>query len=277
MKIVEALLDSGEPMAHQLGVSHLLQLENLVWECLTVEGLRKDQLIRIEEAFEPIRIRPSMLVQSVAELESFIDEFKDAKMLGFLSRLWDAGYSEYDILEALFDGYLSGKAGAFLIDNYRERVVVPLSEGWVPFSRATIRLEALSGGVESESMWGAEAVLHGVMGNSKAAIYAVAKIRFVRAAIQLERWKMDRGSYPKDLEQLIPDFSPKLPLDPTLDGEIRYRRDSKNGRYLLWAAGFDGEDDNGKMIISFSGEDASPGLWSSDYTGDWVWHYPPAE
>jgi hypothetical protein len=66
----------------------------------------------------------------------------------------------------------------------------------------------------------------------------------VIAAIALERHQHKHGSYPANLEPLVPAFLAALPRDP-MDGQpLRYRRND-DGRYTLYSVGWNDQDDGG--------------------------------
>jgi hypothetical protein len=61
----------------------------------------------------------------------------------------------------------------------------------------------------------------------------------------LERHRLQKGTYPKTLDALVPDFLPAVPIDP-MDGKpIRYAQ-TDNGLFRLWSVGDDREDQNGR-------------------------------
>jgi hypothetical protein len=76
------------------------------------------------------------------------------------------------------------------------------------------------------------------------------------------------------LQALVPQFLPEVPTD-VLDGKpIRYRQ-TPDGRYALWATGFDGKDNNGEVPTKAGipvGDIYKPG-----YQGDWAWQYQPVK
>lgn len=90
------------------------------------------------------------------------------------------------------------------------------------------------------------------------------------AAIALERFYLKRGSYPAQLDALVPEFLASVPLDPMDRQPIRYGL-TADGRYRLWCIGMDGVDNNGERISQ------TKGLRRSEYKGDWVWQYEPVK
>lgn len=87
-------------------------------------------------------------------------------------------------------------------------------------------------------------------------------------ACALERIWLVRGSYPDSLEGLTLANGQPLPLDASTGQPMHYRR-TEDGRYVLWANGPDGEDNN-----AFRGTNTSSPA-QIDYLGDWVWGYQP--
>lgn len=93
-------------------------------------------------------------------------------------------------------------------------------------------------------------------------------------ACALERWHLTHHSYPESLQALVPQFLPEVPTD-VLDGKlIRYRQTS-DGRYAIWATGFDGKDDNG-LVTTKAGIPAGD-IYKPGYQGDWAWQYQPVK
>lgn len=93
-------------------------------------------------------------------------------------------------------------------------------------------------------------------------------------ACALERWHLIHNSYPESLQSLVPQYLPEVPTD-VLDGKpIRYRQ-TADGRYALWATGFDGKDDNGQVTAKAS--EPLGNIYKPDYQGDWAWQYQPVK
>jgi len=87
-------------------------------------------------------------------------------------------------------------------------------------------------------------------------------------ACALERCSLARGAYPERLEQLVPDFIQRVPLDPASREPLQYRR-SEDGRFVVWSVGANLKDDHGtpEAPRKSAARDAEP-------QGDWVWRYP---
>jgi hypothetical protein len=94
------------------------------------------------------------------------------------------------------------------------------------------------------------------------------------AALALERFFAKRGTYPAELEELVPEFLPVVPLD-SCDGKLLRYRTTESGRYRLWSVGFDGKDDAGKVNVTKPGDINA--LRKPGYLGDWAWQYEPVK
>jgi hypothetical protein len=70
--------------------------------------------------------------------------------------------------------------------------------------------------------------------------------RIILTAIALERFRHERGAYPKSLSELPEKFLSVPPVD-FMDGQpLRYRL-ADDGRFSLYSVGLDGVDDGGKL------------------------------
>jgi hypothetical protein len=70
-----------------------------------------------------------------------------------------------------------------------------------------------------------------------------AKHRLAVLGIAATVYKKDKGKYPDDSSQLVPDYLPARPIDP-FDGEFLRMRPAENG-LLLYSVGRNGTDDQG--------------------------------
>jgi hypothetical protein len=86
------------------------------------------------------------------------------------------------------------------------------------------------------------------------------------AAIAIRRWQLAYGRPPKQLEQLVPAFLERLPVDYMNGQPLRYRLTPPND-WLLYSVGPDGVDNQGQ-----AGDQSS---FNEDWEGpDWVWPRP---
>jgi hypothetical protein len=76
---------------------------------------------------------------------------------------------------------------------------------------------------------------------------AAAHLEGAVAMLALAEYHRRHGRYPESLDNLIPDFLPRLPLDYADLQPLRYHRTDDG--YLLYSVGLDGVDDGGKTTI----------------------------
>jgi len=94
-------------------------------------------------------------------------------------------------------------------------------------------------------------------------------------AIALKRFQLQHGSYPPNLNALVPEFALTVPRDP-VDGEpLRYRL-LLDGNFRLYSIGENGKDDNGNPALKNNVE-GSTFNWLNSQALDWVWPQPATE
>lgn len=119
----------------------------------------------------------------------------------------------------------------------------------------------------------ARLVVPGVLGVSKTALSAQARLAQAQAAIALERHFSQHSAYPARLEDLVPALLPAVPVDPCDGKPMRYQQ-VEAGRYRLWSVAYDAKDDLGK--VDATDRNASR-LQKPQYKGDWTWQYEPVQ
>lgn len=66
--------------------------------------------------------------------------------------------------------------------------------------------------------------------------------------LALRAFRLEHGTYPATLNELVPTYLKRVPVDPfALSGALRYRRTGK--AFVLYSVGPDGKDDGGKPIF----------------------------
>ncbi len=68
--------------------------------------------------------------------------------------------------------------------------------------------------------------------------------RLLVTAIALKRYQLRHGKYPLDLNALVPELLPKVPVD-FMDGKPLRYKPAPDGNFLLYSVGEDGEDNGG--------------------------------
>jgi hypothetical protein len=86
----------------------------------------------------------------------------------------------------------------------------------------------------------------------------MARLRILIVELGVRAYELQHGRPPATLAELVPDILPRIPQDPYAAGLIRYKPTQEG--YVIYSAGFDGDDDGGQMVQSTST------TWDGDYT-----------
>jgi len=84
-----------------------------------------------------------------------------------------------------------------------------------------------------------------------------------QVACALERYRLANGAYPATLENLVPAFLQKQPVDIVNGSPLHYRL-KDDGHFLLYSVGYNNVDDGGKVVLEKNGR-------VKIEEGDWVW------
>jgi hypothetical protein len=82
----------------------------------------------------------------------------------------------------------------------------------------------------------------------------------------LERFRSAHGSYPEQLEALVPRYIERIPVDVITGGLLRYQRTPAQ-QFVLYSVGWNETDDAGTISVRKPGDAPDP------KDGDWVWAY----
>lgn len=91
-------------------------------------------------------------------------------------------------------------------------------------------------------------------------------------AIALKRYQLKHGTYPPDLNALVPQFLPAVPQDPEDGQPLRYHL-KDDGTFVLYSIGPNGKDDGGSSALDVIME-GSNYYWLNLHALDWVWPQP---
>ncbi|MEK9864722.1 MAG: hypothetical protein VW804_16340, partial [Verrucomicrobiota bacterium] len=78
------------------------------------------------------------------------------------------------------------------------------------------------------------------------AVRSQLEIELAKIALDLERHFLEHGVYPESLENLVPQWAQKTPLDPMTRQPLHYRSLSEGKGFELYSVGLNGEDDQGR-------------------------------
>jgi hypothetical protein len=91
-------------------------------------------------------------------------------------------------------------------------------------------------------------------------------------ACALERYRIEKGSYPESLKGVKLADGKALPLDIMTGKPVGYRK-TPNGKYALWSVAGNGKDHGGKRLLDRKKPESTQ-FWKDSYAGDWVWDFP---
>ena len=171
-------------------------------------------------------------------------------------------------------GYLAWNHGT-LVEAELNGFILPLKKGGLAaLADAAGKLETE---IKDMNKWSnlhkllASLAIPSVIGIAERVIATETQRRQALIACALERYFVQHQAYPAALADLVPQFLDQVPSD-VMDGKpMRYRKTEK-GRYVIWATGFDGKDDGGKVNAT---PDTVADLYKREYLGDWAWQYEP--
>ena len=170
---------------------------------------------------------------------------------------------------------------ASIVDLNLDYLVRPLRDrGWQDAIAERRRLEELLKGMKSGSQYGwvldkffASMMLPIYLRIVDRAAYGECLLDQAIIACALERYRIENGSYPNALTDLSRPGEKSLPLDIFSGKPMSYHK-TDDGRYLLWAVGFDGVDDDGMRPTKKGGWNRPNHI---EYQGDWVLDFPTRE
>jgi len=83
-----------------------------------------------------------------------------------------------------------------------------------------------------------------------------------RSGLACKIYKNRTGHYPENLEALVPDILPEVPIDPFTGKPIVYKM--QNGELLIYSLGSNQKDDGGRMTYQIT-------KIVMDKDDDWTW------
>ena len=187
---------------------------------------------------------------------ALMDRFLSAVDSGDFTRtqLRSAGFAYTDVL---FWNSAPTRAIQLRFDNRAERIaLLPAEEQFTEFQR----LEADSKNLPLASRMLVPAILR----VATACLSGRARLRCASAALGCERYRLVRGKWPVALEELVPAFLRRLPIDPFDGKPIRFCRASDH--VVIYSVGADCRDDGGRTETvppSTAGRDLEFRLWNS--------------
>jgi hypothetical protein len=75
-------------------------------------------------------------------------------------------------------------------------------------------------------------------------VRTTAQVDCARVALGIERYRLAKGSLPKELADLVPRYMDKVPIDPLDDKPLRYKLTEPG--YIVYSIGYGGTDEGGR-------------------------------
>jgi hypothetical protein len=66
----------------------------------------------------------------------------------------------------------------------------------------------------------------------------------LQADLAIRLYQHETGRLPRDLQQLVPEYLPSVPIDPHSGQPVIYRQ-ATHGSFVLYSVGFDGQNNGG--------------------------------
>jgi hypothetical protein len=85
-------------------------------------------------------------------------------------------------------------------------------------------------------------------------------------ACALERHRLANGSYPEQLDPLVPRYMAKITTD-VISGDLLHYRRTSPAQFVLYSVGWNEKDDGGDTPVR------KPGNTPDLKDGDWAWRY----
>ena len=198
--------------------------------------------------------REPLLVFGIRGERSLADRFLSAIDAGNFSRrqLRDAGF---DFSDELWWTNAELRAAVLRLDNRAERIAsLPAEEQLGGFERLSDDARSLS--------FGARMFVPAIVRITIVCVNGRARLRCASAGLACERYRLARGTWPSSLDDLVPGFIPRVPIDPFDGKPLRLRRASDG--LTIYSVGEDGRDDGGQTEAvprSSAGNDVEFRLW----------------
>ena len=280
-----AMTNLAKGMAQEPGlVAHLdfLTITSMthaaLWEGLNRRVFSIDQLADLQASLKDYDGREALLYALRTEMLGRVEAVYDLK-----TTRWKSGFDGINgeptiIVRMVPDGWFDQNARHLVFHEWTY-MIEPLKTGCL--RSAVIKADSLNTlQMAADPPRIAFLVSDLLLGSEHTAIERAALEQSRRdlgsVAVALERFFALHRAYPENLSELVPSILTSPPLDRTSGKSVQYHR-TEDGRYMIWAPGFDGSDDGGRVSIDPKTGDLPSSIRRSDYKGDWVWQYTPVK
>lgn len=145
------------------------------------------------------------------------------------------------------------------VDELLARVDLPA--GSIDIDRPTPSApQQLSGAVENYYQFFSRLTTSVFPGIERNYLFTSIQLDQARLACALERFRQTRGSFPNSLDELVPEYMSRLPVDPYARAPFRYQRVGE-GSFRLYSIGTDRTDGEGKVDPSNNAKRQADDIW----------------
>jgi len=287
-RMTQAALNEPFVIGLLVGVSGTEMLHVATWELCAAHAGTAEDFARLEAALTALDVRCATLRAYRSEMTAGVNAIqlckrKPEKIRGIFSENVltgdqpNGGVFSHLSQRAIPSGLLDAST-AVLAEQEFKHIIKPLrDEGWSSLYKAAQEWKKKMTEMK-EQVWPHPCYIivaltsPAVTSFINMVIYRQALVNQSVIACALERYRIEKGSYPDSLDAVrLADGKP-LPLDPITEKPMGYRK-TADGRYALWSVGFDGKDDGGKRTLNEKKPENTQ-FHKADYVGDWVWDFP---
>ena len=259
----------------------------VVWEGLAADRWNNDQLTTLQQELQKIDLFPEFQLSLESERAFYMRNLAGVKTRGILER-YKSSSNTFSMMSGAPDLELSIKASllaaaltpSFVLNRANLEIAGYFDLLLPSINISARKIDPLVGKASKEfaaelteerSKWlHPQAVYEAGLLNSYSILRTFAQSQSsldeAIVACALERFKIEHGDYPANLNELVPQFIEKLPRDVVNGEPLHYQR-TPDGRYMIYSVGWDMQDDHG-VSVDYN---------RSDERGDWVWQYSPAK
>lgn len=278
----------NEPMIIGLlvGAAGANILHSAIWELCAAQAGTSEEFARLEAALAALDFRSTTLRAFRSEMTAGVNAVQFLKrkpenigpiLNGLPGEQTRGGVFRHLPERAIASGFFDASA-AVIAENEFKYIIKPLrDQGWQAAYQSSQEFEKRL--VEMKPTAKTHPTYIMLALTFPAFTSFINNVRYTQAllnqaiiACALERYRIEKGSYPNSLDAVRLSDGKPLPLDPIHEKPMGYRI-TADGKYAMWSVGFDGKDDGGKRTLNEKKPENTQ-FHKADYLGDWVWDFP---
>lgn len=249
-------LDYGRRL---LALTYILQ--HVHWLVMEVQ-LTEDQLRRIQAELEGVQPDGGLTVALIGDRGMMFQEFLSSQSPGVVQLTEGDNTGSLPGLAQDCDMYLRMMAQLIAASRMTfpqsfnrakliEAELTNVSAGWSEFERGSRTMTLQDIPVSVKAFW--------------ATANSIAKLDTMRAAIAAERYRLKTGSFPAELDDLVPGYLERIPIDPFDGRAIRLKVQAEE--IVIYSVGEDLIDDNGQESRDAATKDVAARIGAGKLSG----------